>query len=1171
MSPVGNNRFSNSHAGNSAALASSAQNNNNFNPRHDFSIYGNVVNINLNKFLESAKKENFGEKKWETVVNGLGKAIEMVGIDNKEELLQKLKFPLQEICRSLVDEFTITHQPLCDAYENLRQATKIQNKPLRELSKSLVNYLKEITPSAIHNRIETCNSSVIQLLSINDPNKSYSGNKRKFDTPYPRTRSFGAISNYTLGSQRNHQIITPPAEQKIRVDNDHKKTNAQASIKISKDSFICERVANIKKSKFGFPKAGESPVDINLVFIIPTRGKIKSELNPNDLDIFTQIQSIQDAIQSACNCIDKNNLKAVVYVGLNIPVSKRENICIDEADQQIVLSEIIEDFDKKMGEAETHLETSKNLMVEVSPFTWKMGDNNQEDLMHKDGKRVVPYGTIRNSVTNAALSAINDYTKEGVNILPKSKLIFLDGDIKITESAIRHVINLEDNQFTSLPFFPDPHEEVKTGTSKISRQRITSENKKAFEIHWSLANEMYFEVPGAPDDRPSASKVSLCYPAEPCLIVGSNWLDKIYSNSQDKEGNQTPDLFGSWKLEGLNAKDRLESKGFYFSQFGYKKDGDNISSPHVLLTNTERFKIDSAQSKNPNEPKEIFKYIAKEHSQNLSNIRNFATALGAGLGLDKNELMKLAALFWAPNVLNEYSNIKGEPHNAKNYISNLRDKLIQRIKNDTCAPKSEKSINRMSNAIKKMHIPNSTKYTQDQDAAENFHRKVIQTEVVNNMARWAQKSIDLIESTFSPSSPQKIKFSESKLSPPVGEDKTEEILKNIERSLINSKDDNPAQITNNEFTCDPWRKDKSTIFKGLFDNSTTSFAKPKKVHLKSGVTETNKATQKQNHLEQIADDKFGYELEINSSEGDKNFYEHTWANDELNLDQNLFSFIDVPTNPMVRETLDNSSSLHFLADSKPGFSAQPDRNDAFLTTSFDPYEFDELLRSFPLTDETISSSTINQPSNKDSIPTNSTQNIPEDNNETPINNYTTRTIDQTNIDQYLASFVKINHKFHKILSELPTYFEIIKIRINNFQPGNFSYLLNLPHINNGHPENILSAYATYAPALLALGLSPNEVSNILSSTGRSGLETAATVAKIFLKPPLEFSPQEFAKMASAGRASGSFIRHLEPKLSLFNNPKLGISNIAIKNQLIFLARYESPKEKIDDYLLSLKL
>ena len=817
----------------------------------------------IKKYLTDVAKKTTPKEKWELAIETLGQAI--IDVESSIEasvVLNILKVPLMTICKGMTNLGNIQDK-LFEAYDTLVTCQKCEamtannkSERLKTISTKIVEFLTEIAETQeIKSKIISSHKNILKITLEqikqynNKPTSSYNNFKKR--TIYSQASGlFGSSQLRTKtgkgGSVQRNFKRTKVSHNKDNFQASQRKNTENSSIKVDKNTFVCEPV--LEPYRIGFPNRDEAKIEADLVFIIPTRGKNKLSRSSGDLDLVKQIQSIQSAIEEASKNLINKKPKAIVYFGLNTFFSaERSNFGIKQ-DRVNYLKNLLSDFE---------LESSKilitDLMIEVYPFVWKKNSDIGSDFKYrKNSQLVVPYGTIRNAVTKAALSAIKNYEEEGLaTVSGNSKLIFLDGDIEITGSAITHAINLQDNQFSCLPFVPQSSSaSLRSGNASYNSTKgrslntLTEKNTRiAFDIHWNLANQMYFDIPG---DEENSPKVSLCYPAEPCLVVGSNWIEKIKNDTQEGNTYESLNLFGYYKQEGLNAKNHLESKGFYFGQSIYTFTDGNVSSPHVMLTNVQRFNISSL---NRHDPVSNFRSIASDHPQNLLNIRNFSSALGASLGVNKNTIMKLSYYFWAPNIICEGFFSLAKIEEAKIYISSLSMILNNNLNIEINTLEDKPTIKELVNTLKEVKIKeekNDDKPSDENDINLNSSaydsvidvNNKIRTEIINNLTRWSKKTIDLIQTHAS--NLLKIEFTNNRTYQ-FSEDEIEKILLKMDSLRTQNSTEN-GQNAIPEFTQDSWRKNKFATIDGLFNN-------PKSHLLKSHVGEIVDLT----HLEDDED------------------------------------------------------------------------------------------------------------------------------------------------------------------------------------------------------------------------------------------------------------------------------------------------------------------------------
>lgn len=769
-----------------------------------FRTFGHDIDQPLNDLIDKVQNTSAPGVRWPLIIEGVSEAITKLWPKDSQRLVTELNPILKELCRNDVIDKNYIYHSMASAYDLANQRNKEKGGfKINAFATLFTNFLKSISHENSAVAIDNASQEAIKNLS---QIQSYSSSKK------PQRRTF--TRSFSLQSQFTNRNTRPRTEAILDI-NHNTPSESKETVNITENTYTCNPATEIYPCKIGIPEINEKPIDIDFVFIIPSRGNIDPYSTAGDLPLYTQLESIQAAVSTNERAND-GSPKAFVYVGLNTPIRKSDGKLQDVENKNNHLIEVMNKFSLQANQKNNHSPLSKNLAIEVSPFFWSAGSELKNDLIDANEKPIVPYGTIRNAITDAAFTAINQYTAERrLNILPTSKLIFLDGDVKLTSSAISRIQNIDDNEFTSLPFIPpqetatpkpDPNIQLHLLSAAISKSKQNHKNQKiAFDIHWTLANEMYLETNG---NEQGNKRVSLNYPAEPCLIVGSDWIEKIKNNKVNHEDQQPKNLFGYYKQEGLNAKDRLESEGFYFGKSSYEKRGKIVSSPHTILTNTERFKT-NLSNKNLTAIKK-FTTIAAEHSQNLSSIRNYSIALGAGLGVDKNIIMSLSKYFWAPNVIQSCESNFNE---AKNFITSLSQHLTESMDDNNINnthPASLKLVNDLRGIeIEKNINPDNGAYDANLD-----HNKIIRNEVINNLRRWSLKSIEIISAnlSISPTTSESL----STQNPPLMRiEDTENLLNKID---FDTRKDEYSRSTPPNFSSDKWRQRKSTTFASLFLN-----------------------------------------------------------------------------------------------------------------------------------------------------------------------------------------------------------------------------------------------------------------------------------------------------------------------------------------------------------------
>ena len=319
---------------------------------------------------------------------------------------------------------------------------------------------------------------------------------------------------------------------------------------------------------------------VDLIILLPTVGTAP------DVSTIEFVQALDASLSQAKKWDKTNSVK--VILGINGPNKERAQKAIGKTDS--VLSKI---------------KTNNNIIIERHGFEWTVKGSDHS-------RKIIPFGTIRNHCFNKALPSI----QEG------ARFISMDGDTTLTAQSIDRVFNLEENQFTTIGYqLPIAHKNE-------AKNLATTE---AFDLHWKLQS------------KACDKEISLGYPAEPCLIVGSGGLKALKElHGENKR------IYGSTDCEGRFLVRHLISKGNQFLQ---------IDSSKVELHNFARFQV---SPKLINDRKTFIAWLSSMagQSQNMSNLDFFTRQLGFALSISDKAVRDVAKRLYVPKLLKEGYTLK---------------------------------------------------------------------------------------------------------------------------------------------------------------------------------------------------------------------------------------------------------------------------------------------------------------------------------------------------------------------------------------------------------------------------------------------------------------------------------------------------------------------------------
>jgi hypothetical protein len=248
--------------------------------------------------------------------------------------------------------------------------------------------------------------------------------------------------------------------------------------------------------------------------------------------------------------------------------------------------------------------------VSLSAFVWS--------AKGEEAKDIIPFGTFRNHLFDK-ICAVSS------NLADSCKFISMDGDTTLTPKVAGQLLSLQDDAFTTVSY------NIPKETRDINKS-ITD----AFKLHWVVQSQVHYKPDG------SDKEVSLAYPAEPCLIIGSEGFKTLRTLRGDGEK-----IYGETDCEGRYLTRYLQQAGQHFAPVALPKKGT------AYFHNFTRFAIKDIGE---NAGADRWLSAMARQSQNMSGVDFFARQLSFGLGIRSTQVAKAAAQVYVPNLLrNGYS------------------------------------------------------------------------------------------------------------------------------------------------------------------------------------------------------------------------------------------------------------------------------------------------------------------------------------------------------------------------------------------------------------------------------------------------------------------------------------------------------------------------------------
>ncbi len=333
----------------------------------------------------------------------------------------------------------------------------------------------------------------------------------------------------------------------------------------------------------------------DLVIALPTRGD-----NTPDVPVAKLLQSLDESLTAAKNF--RSDQSVLLVLGINGKGTEHhERKAIDAQSKKVT---------DLLSSQLTRSGYKNKIQIKLLTFAWMTDQRNGR-------KQVIPFGTIRNHCFDHAMQGMGS----------NSRFISMDGDTTLTGPALDLIMNLQPLEATTLAY---------NLPSSLQDKHASTVN--AFKLHWNIQAKVNTKID-------SQQSVSLAYPAEPCLGVGSAGLAHLKKlHSEGKEIYGPTDCEGRFLMRHLSS---LEGQKFLPVDANVVVDFHNFRrfevQQHTLLAREDLIRQLSAYA---------------GQSQNMSNLDFFTRQLAFGLSVHDASVRLITKHFYFPMLMKEGFELK---------------------------------------------------------------------------------------------------------------------------------------------------------------------------------------------------------------------------------------------------------------------------------------------------------------------------------------------------------------------------------------------------------------------------------------------------------------------------------------------------------------------------------